>query len=437
MFLKESTVKYWLARLHSGNLTQNEAPEWLKPFVQDQAGANKIFNIADQTVETAKTVSHFGREGLQFNRKLDDLVNESLQLASAIEEMTTTAQEVETLGHHVLERAQNTLEETDQGKSAINKLIQKLTSIESYINKMGEYAHDFVTKTHSIIELTNTVNTIADQTNLLALNAAIEAARAGEHGRGFSVVADEVRALAQRSAEAAQEIETIVGALVTSANNVDGIVNNTVSALEEAQTDRTQLEKTISDAQLAATGNLDTATQIASAATEQAAVSQDMARGVQNVSEGVEHSSTIFKGLFAHVEHIRDLQGEILASFDVSDIRILLRIAKSDHIVWVDKVIRFALFGDKRMQEHELKDHTQCRLGKFLESDNSQSLRSHPRYQELTRDIHPKVHRTGIEIYRRASEGSDPAGLHNSVEELIHYSDQVLEILDELVQSLG
>lgn len=436
MFLKESSVTFWLTQFVEGKVTHAEAPRWLKPFIK-HSEANHIFDIADHTVETAKTISRFGREGLQFNRKLDTLVSESLQLASAIEEMAATAQEVETLGHQVLDRAQSTVEETAQGKNAISKLVHKLTSIESSINKMGEYAHDFVTKTNSIIQLTTTVNVIAEQTNLLALNAAIEAARAGEHGRGFSVVADEVRSLAQRSAEAAREIESIVGALVTSASNVDGIVNNTVSALEDAHVDRIQLEKTITDAQQAATGNLDTATQIASAATEQAAVSHNMAHGVQNVSDGVEQSASIFKDLFTHVEHIRKIQGQTLTSFDINDIRILLRIAKSDHICWVDKVIRFALFGDKTIQEHELKDHTQCRLGKFLASENSQVIQSHPRYQELVRDIHPKVHQSGIEIYRRAKEGSEPEKLHDAVDGLIGHSDRVLEILDALVKSLG
>lgn len=348
--------------------------------------------------------------------------------------MSATAQEIESLGQQVLERAQHTCDEAGRGSDALGLLVQKLDSIESSIKDVGRNAETFVEQTKSIIQLTTTVNEIADQTNLLALNAAIEAARAGEFGRGFSVVADEVRGLAHRSAEAASEIQSIVSGVVNGANDVERIVGETIGVLEDSHQDRKQLVQTISDAQTAATENVDATAQIASAATEQASVAQDMARGVQNTADGINESFTIFKDMYKNVEYLRDLQVECLSYFDVSNDDVQLRMAKSDHIVWVDKVIRFALFGQNSVQESELKDHTQCRLGKYLMSDKGQSLSSKKRFKDLYEDVHPKVHAKGIEIYKLARAGAEPLSLQGAVEELIGLSDSVLNILDDFIQ---
>lgn len=434
MFLKESTVSLWLTKYLSGDVTEQNAPSWLMPLVEKKSD-NKLLNIADKTVDSARVVSRFGREGLKLNAQLDDMVAESVQLASAIEEMSATAQEIELLGQSVLERAMNTNEEASRGAEALSLLLDKLDSIGASINEVGSNVETFVDQTKSIIQLTSTVNEIADQTNLLALNAAIEAARAGEFGRGFSVVADEVRGLAHRSAEAAREIESIVTGVVDGAKNVERIVGETVNVLESSDKDRQQLVQTISDAHEAASDNVDATTQIASAATEQAAVAQEMAQGVQKTADGINESSVIFKKMFENVEHLRNLQVENLRYFDPSDSKTLLRLAKSDHIVWVDKVIRYALFGQKSIQESELKDHTQCRLGKYLMSEEGQLLATEPRFKELYDDIHPKVHQTGIDIFRLAKSGAEPHSLQDSVEELIRLSDIVLDILTDFIKA--
>ncbi|KZZ49891.1 hypothetical protein A3765_11295 [Oleiphilus sp. HI0130] len=433
MFLKESTVTYWLSKRANGEASPDNAPSWLSPFISENKNKNLLV-IADRTVDSARTVSRFGIEGLQLNSKLDDMVSESVQLASAIEEMSSTAQEIESLGQQVLERAGQTSNEASKGFEALNLLVKKLDSIETSVKDVGTNAASFVEQTKSIIQLTTTVNEIADQTNLLALNAAIEAARAGEYGRGFSVVADEVRGLAGRSAEAAREIESIVNGVVNGAHDVARIVEGTIEVLEDSHENRDQLIQTVSDASSAAAENVHSTTQIASAATQQAHVASDMAKGVQRTADGISESSAVFKEMFHKVETLRNLQVESLSQFDTSDAKMLLRMAQSDHIVWVDKVIRFALFGENSIQESELKDHTQCRLGKFLMSEEGQLLKEESRFKELYDDIHPKVHSTGIEIYQLARSGAEPASLQGAVEQLIQYSDTVLDILSEFIK---
>jgi hypothetical protein len=97
------------------------------------------------------------------------------------------------------------------------------------------------------------------------------------------------------------------------------------------------------------------------------------------------------------MRHLRENQLEELQLLPSDEPEMLLRLAKSDHIVWVDKVVRYAMFGQTSLSEGELKDHTQCRLGKFLDSDRGQSLLANkPSFPELYSNIHPKVHQLGL-----------------------------------------
>lgn len=430
-FVSTAKVELWLQRFVAGELNPAQAPAWMQPLLTKQT--TNIDGLADMAVAGAKQVSRFGLEGLRYNARLSELVGESQELATAIEETSATAAEIERYASTVLDRAELSQKQAIDGQSTLSALVEKLSHIENSITRVGEQASAFVEKTNNIIKLTSTVNEIADQTNLLALNAAIEAARAGEHGRGFSVVADEVRGLAHRSADAAGEIESIVSDVVVGAKEIDTIIEASVESLSASQADRKELTQAITQAEQAARDNVEAATQVAAAASQQASVAGEMAERVNGLDGSTRESAEIFTRIADSIASLRDTQYAMLKEFDASNSKMLLRLAKSDHIVWVDKVIRFALFGEQSLSEHELKSHLECRLGKFIASDSGQAYAEHPRFDFMVNDAHPKVHQTGIEIYRMANARADKSELEQQVEALLSYSDQVIGVLDELI----
>jgi len=223
--------------------------------------------------------------------EVDEQRRETEQVAAAIHQMAAAVQEVSSNATNASHSAQAADESAIGGQRVVNETIVSIQSLQSGVNKASDVIAQLDRDSEHIGTVVNVIKEIADQTNLLALNAAIEAARAGEQGRGFSVVADEVRTLANRTQQSTDEIQSMIEKLQSGARQ----------AVQEMEKSRVQTDETVEKAShtgeqlnniTASVSDISgMSTQIATAAEEQTSVADELSRSIQHIADISERAS--------------------------------------------------------------------------------------------------------------------------------------------------
>lgn len=444
MYISKNKAAQQIASILENGVPE-QCPDWLKPLADYVGGRqSKDLSIANTSVDLSRDLSSLSQGALDFDQRVGNLVTNIQTLSAAIEEMSASAVEVGNLGQDVLDQASQVSEFTTESTGALADMESRLNEVDSSLTSANDEMESLAEQTRKVETLTNAVNEISEQTNLLALNAAIEAARAGDAGRGFAVVADEVRKLAARSAEAAQEINDIVTHIISGSENVQAKLANSVRAVQASADSRKRVTEVIHKTSESSGINYDQATSIAAAAEQQSQVAADMARQVSSNSEDSDALAGIFSEIMQGLGPLRTRMDDIFSEVPLNSSCLRLASAKRDHVVWVDKLIRFAVFHEQSITEAEVKNHNQCRLGQFLASSDAGVVNTLPQADALISDAHPQVHRIGQQLYKEAvkfyEHGGDPEGYASTTETLVQElktsSAAVIELLDAMITEM-
>ncbi len=232
--------------------------------------------------QSSKEVAHFIRS----NKEISEEQNARLEtIATAAEEMTATLNEVTSSTVSTADYANQVELEAQRGMEVMSQTSQQFSDLSVRFDETANIISELTEQSDQVSNVVSVIQAIAEQTNLLALNAAIEAARAGEQGRGFAVVADEVRTLAQRTQKSTEEIRDIINQLQTKAGSANTAIQQSQHQVQTTE-EQVMVSSEVLDSIFEAVSKIKDLTQgVATASQEQLSVTEDINTNINGLSD--------------------------------------------------------------------------------------------------------------------------------------------------------
>jgi methyl-accepting chemotaxis protein len=236
--------------------------------------------------------------------------NATSATAAAVEEMTVSINTVSSNAEEAQSLAQKAGENSVQGGKIIRDAVSEMGQIASTVSDASRVIHDLGEDSREISNVVQVIREVADQTNLLALNAAIEAARAGEQGRGFAVVADEVRKLAERTAQSTGNISAMISKIQASANDAVAEMEKVVQRVESGKALAESAGKRMTSIQEDSNRVSEAVTEISNNLKEQSIASQDIAKHVESIAQMTDENNGAAEEVSSNAQQLDKLAKE-------------------------------------------------------------------------------------------------------------------------------
>jgi methyl-accepting chemotaxis protein len=378
--------------------------------------ANKIHRVAEQISETAAEVA------LQAN-----------SVAEASTEVANSSAAISHNCHLAAEGALRAKQSAETGSAVVEQTVRLMKEIAQTVQTSSQTVVELGERSNQIGAIIGTIKDIADQTNLLALNAAIEAARAGEQGRGFAVVADEVRKLAERTAKATQEIGTMIGTIQQETSNAVQAMARGTDQVEAITVEAGRSGEALADILAQVSELALKLEQISTASERQSASSEEISGSIQSITSTIQVTASEAHASAESASEMNAIAEELmgnLGKFKVEeDVPLAISKAKSAHMIFIGKV-KAHLDGAHRLDPDNMPTHTTCAFGKWYQSKGKQAFGANSCFAGID-GPHAQVHNLGRQAVQasNAGEASKARGLCAQMEQA---SMDLIAMLEQL-----